>query len=202
MTFTSHSQASQDLLVKLLLIDTGIAPIGRFLDVGCSEPIIRNNTYMLEQLGWTGFLFDNDDTVERLCREQRRSPFIRGDVTTLDFGKVLGGNRHFDYISLDVDENTPKALENLLKHGVTFKVATIEHDAYRFGDGPRREIRSMIGFYYPMALNVHSEGCCFEDWFLTLSMCGKIPGLCGKLEKIGMSGLDHAEVIRRLEAAL
>ena len=53
-----HSLECQDKFVYALL---GHKMAGFFLDVGCQTPIGANNTYVFEQLGWTGLAFDRSD---------------------------------------------------------------------------------------------------------------------------------------------
>ena len=117
---------------------------GTFLDIGCGDPIFISNTYALEQLGWSGWLIDGDPQWGTSCHEKRTSPFICADATTVDWLSLLGGQLLWDYISLDVDHAQVAALKNLLKHGIRFRAATVEHDFYRFGPEPRKEIRAYL----------------------------------------------------------
>ena len=51
----SPSQCQQDLCVLEIIRKPGV-----FLDIGSSKPIKDNNTYLLEQNGWTGTCIDKD----------------------------------------------------------------------------------------------------------------------------------------------
>ena len=161
MTFESHSQAGQDAWVHSLLGDSGT-----FLDIGCNHPIIISNTYSLERLGWTGFLLDNDHYACELCRQHRKSPVIECDVTKYDWSLLPA--KAFDYLSLDVDSANFVTLPALLKAGITFRAATIEHNLYSNGPGPRDAMRALLiplGYRLEQPDVAHA-GCDFEDWYL------------------------------------
>lgn len=168
-TIDYKSQAGQDRFAHALL---GDGP-HTFLDIGMNDPIIKSNTYALEsECGWRGLLVDNDAHCCQVLYPQsgRPSPILWNDATQVDWRSVL--QQHdlwpvIDYLSLDVDENT---LATLRKMPLTlrFKVITIEHDAYRFGPGPRdaqRDILRRQG-YELVAGNVRDQSMAFEDWWV------------------------------------
>lgn len=167
MLTKDHSQAGQTLWV----LDTlkGLHG-GKFLDVGANDPVVISNTFALEdQCGWKGFLLDNDPNCIRDLREQRLSTVIECDSTKFDYASLPV--RDFDYLSLDVDSATLDSLKKLLADGVTFRTATVEHDSYRFGNGPRDEIRALLqNAGYSMVLanvcNPYSPGLPYEDWWV------------------------------------
>ena len=188
----SYSQAGQDLFVHALLPKTD----GSFLEIGCSHPTELSNTYALEQLGWRGIMLDSDHDAVRLCRQKRFSPVIQEDAATIDWNDVLLGGRWvalgkdrlqtkipfrytsgaitnelnvgIDYLSLDVDEWTFAALSAIPLKRIEFSVITIEHDHYQRGDRLRLPNRGMLYAYgYDLiAGDIHSNGCCFEDWWV------------------------------------
>ncbi len=173
MNFISNSQAGQDLWVKAMLIDTGMVPRGTFLDIGANHPVELSNTYALEQQGWSGVLVDNDSVVMDLCTAARpKTPFWRIDATTFNWRGMLPAVmpmfKPVDYLSLDVDQATTATLRILLESDYRFRVATIEHDAYRFGPDPRAEQRAMMkaAGYELICSDVMSNGCEFEDWWV------------------------------------
>lgn len=166
MIIDYHSQAGQDRFVFEMLVKRNTTKNGRFLDIGCCEPIILNNTFALEQFGWTGLLFDMDPNAVKLCREMRCNQVIHADTTAFDWAGVP--NKKFDYLSLDVDSATLDTLRGLLKGGIEFRIATIEHDSYRFGDIPRDTMRHLLvdaGYVLFMADVMHNS-CPFEDWWI------------------------------------
>ncbi len=172
-TFISHSQIGQDRFVFELLVRPENLFTGTFLDIGCHTPIEINNTYALEQLGWRGVLVD---LVKHPGIEDRASRFIEHDAVTLHWPAVLErtglAGRVVDYVSLDVDEAQLAALENLLNSGVRFRVATIEHDGYRFGPERVLALRAlMVQHGYTLLAQDISLSAMdplpFEDWWVS-----------------------------------
>ena len=165
MTITSHSKAGQDIFAHRL-----VPGGGTFLDIGSNHPTVINNTFALEQIGWGGLLLDNDEYCRQISTI-RQAPFIFGDVTKTDWGTLLHAHgldiQPIDYVALDVDSATLAALANLLKYNVRFHCATIEHDSYRFGPGPRDEMRRLMveAGYMLLCEDVHDDGVAFEDWW-------------------------------------
>jgi len=166
--FASNSQAGQDLWAWEKL---GKPNCGIFLDIGCGHPQTINNTYALEKLGWAGWLVDIGAEPIKLCGEMRSARAICADATQIDWRALGLGEARVDYLSLDIDDWTLAALENLLRHGVSFRVATIEHDAYRLGDKlriPERELLINAGYVLDRA-DVFASGYPdfpFEDWWV------------------------------------
>lgn len=171
--FKSYSQAAQDRFVWEVL---GGKTDGTFLDVGACHPTQISNTYALEQQGWRGLLIDNDLGAVELCRQQRKSPVIHGDATSVDWNAALDAHlpswrgRSISYLSLDIDEASFDALTRILNEGVVFDVITTEHDQYRNGDRLRAPMRNRLGKhdYVLICADVCStEGLSFEDWWVT-----------------------------------
>lgn len=196
--FESQSQAGQDRFVRALLPTS----FGTFLDVGCAEPKQFNNTWALEQIGWSGMLLDGNINSAEACRQERKCPVICDDATIIDWETVLetwGKKRPFmiDYLSLDVDEATHKALQNIVfNHALRFRVLTVEHDAYQRGDRlriPNRKLLKNEG-YVLIASDVCSQGCPFEDWYVA-------PSLAGAAEKFMSDGMECWDVLRQGGAA-
>jgi len=167
-----HSQAGQDRFVFEMLVRRGLLD-GKFLDIGCCEPIKLSNTYALEQVGWTGDLFDLDPNAVAQCIKVRSSRVHLMDATKARWEEFPNLKR-VDYLSLDVDSATLPTLEVLLAAGIKFRVATIEHDSYRFGVHARDRMREMLraAGYHCYVENVASEGLPFEDWWVEESLRG------------------------------
>ncbi len=193
MNFTSHSQAGQDRAVFAML---GARILGYFVDVGASHPVELSNTYTLEQqLGWTGILLDSSPEAIALCKEHRRSKAICADARSFDWRPELAiFPTVLDYASVDVDPHTHIALHNLMQAGKRFRVITAEHDFYQRGDSlriPNRELLARLG-YELIAADVHSNGCCFEDWFVLPAEVD-----LARVEPFRSVGLDWAAVLRK-----
>lgn len=192
--FNSQSQAKQDVFVHTLL------PIrnGRFLDIGSHDPIRINNTYALEQLGWTGYLFDIDAKWSAPTKATRTSPFVCADVSTYDWNAFLEREglvgTQFDYLSFDVDEASLATLERFPFDKMSFRVCTIEHDSYRFGVDRAERMREILQShgYRIVCKNVKNAGNAYEDWWIHSSVSLDT-------SSIECDGLEWTEVIRRLQ---
>ncbi len=180
--FKSYSQAGQDRFAYELIGDKGT-----FLDIGANHPIEKNNTYGLEQIGWTGFLVEQDAHCVGLLRERRKSPVLQVDATTAKWGTLKPSK--FNYISLDVDFGTSLALWALLDCGISCDVLTVEHDKYRFGPAPQDAMIQMLrnAGYKLICRDVCDKGLPFEDWWVS-------DWLFDKAERYEANGLDWKEI--------
>jgi len=172
---------------------------GKFLDVGCGNGgVMGNNTLMLERLGWTGVMVDIDAEAYRWNTGNRKARAVCADVTTCDWSSVIGKKPEemvlYDYISFDVDEATAAAVKHFPWSHIRFRLITIEHDAYRFGDGARALIRETMAKngYILLAGDVCADFLYkpYEDWFidpLTVSPLTFLPYVS--------NGLRAAEVL-------
>ena len=152
----TYSQAGQDIFVRLIL---GEKP-GTFLDIGCAGDVF-SNTKALEEEGWTGWLIDVDPNAAK----GRKNPFFQMDVRQ---GHIVPPFDP-DYLSLDVDEASLSALLNIPLKQIHFKVITIEHDAYRFGNALREgERASLMSLGYQLVCKdvCATAGNPFEDWWV------------------------------------
>lgn len=144
---------------------------GVFLDLGCSHPIVKNNTFLLESsFGWDGLSVDIDENYFHLF-VFRNSKKLAADCTILDWNQVIDllGVTSIDYLSLDLEPpaETLKCLLSIPFGLIEFGVVTFEHDAYRVGEAvrvPSREVFEQAG-YVRCCSNVKVEGQEFEDWY-------------------------------------
>jgi len=107
---------------------------GCYLDLGSHHPFEGNNTAALEWLGWKGISVDFQQRwIDLFNKSDRRNECIKADVTVQSFIEILDAKsnvKHFDYISLDVDDASIPCLELLISNGYTFDFMTFEHDSY------------------------------------------------------------------------
>ena len=81
----SYSQAKQDLFV---LEQTQYKKNGTFLDIGCAEPTIINNTFLLEkEYNWYGIGIDIRDFNDQW--KIRKSKFIKENALTINYDEIL-----------------------------------------------------------------------------------------------------------------
>lgn len=160
-TPSSYSQVGQD---KWVLQVTGNKLGGTFLDLGSGYPEFINNTVLLERAyNWTGLSIDNDPLQLPRWQAARRL-FVLGDASSI----VLPPGTHYDYVSIDCDENQLAVVSNFLRWSPRAACLTVEHDSYRFGNEVRDRLRAMLSAAgYTIAVpDVLSDGLPFEDWWI------------------------------------
>lgn len=169
MDFKSHSQAGQDVFVNYVLQKDN----GTFLDVESGHPMKMSNTYELEtKKGWRGLLIDGNKEFRDITQKERKSPFICADPRMIDWKTTLNehfpGNFKMDYLSFDLGDKLLAVFPKIPLETVRFRVLTIEHEAYRFGDFARGPIRQRLrGLGYDLICsNVKNDGFPFEDWWV------------------------------------
>ena len=172
-----YSQAGQDRFVFELLYRFGVKQ-GSFLDLGCHDPVSMSNTFTLEQLGWGGVLMDCDQHAVdecKICRHPDRTKVILANTVEFDWGSLP--DKHYNYVSLDVNEDSLATLQRLLESKITFDVITAEHEANNYGDTIRVPMRKLLSDYgYAMYYgNVRGwfGGCQIEDWWVNPTLKGR-----------------------------
>lgn len=194
MNFHSRSQAQQDLFVWSLLPKRD----GSFLDIGSHDPMYINNTYELERSkGWRGFLFDVDAKWIKPTQMNRLSPFVYADMTNFDWTTFiqtykLSGKR-FDYMSFDIDHASLPALRRFPFNEISFSVATVEHDSYRFGQGVADEMREIFAKngYEILCRDVMLDEP-YEDWYVHPSLLAENPSA----ERFRCDKVHFSEIIK------
>ena len=160
MKFTSDQ--GQDRFVHEMIVSAENNKFGTFLDIGCNG---GSTTKSLEDIGWVGMLFDKDP-----LDHERKSEFHQCDAKSVIYPKNWTG---FDYLSLDVNEDSLLALVNIPLKSIKFRIITIEHDAYNYPSKPNwlrtpmRNVLSLAGYDL-----ICSNVCCkpgseFEDWWVS-----------------------------------
>jgi hypothetical protein len=174
---TSYSQVAQDLFV---LYCTEKKRNGTFLEIGSNDPILINNTYILERdYDWSGILVEyNSNYAEKYDTQRPKSHYIIQDATTIDYKALLQKYKmpyHMDYLQIDLEVtngSTLKTLQLLDEHvfpEYKFGVVTFEHDIYRGNYFDTMETSRAIfkkHKYIPVFLNVAEKGLQFEDWYV------------------------------------
>jgi hypothetical protein len=164
--FKSSGQAGQDAFAY-----QQIGADGTFLDIGSNDPFYNSNSLSLEQMGWRGLAVDFDAKMVELFRGHRRTPVLFSDATQVDWKTVLTSHQLgpvIDYLSLDIDGRELLVLQNLVAAGFSFRVITVEHDAYDRGDSTRAPLREYLlaqGYTLAQPDVCWREGSPFEDWW-------------------------------------
>lgn len=166
---TFYSQAGQDQAAFEVMGSSGY-----FIDFGCNDPSVHNNTYALEVEGWTGMLVDYDARMVGLCSKIRsdKNTYFHEDLSKCDISELLeraNAPKDIAYISMDADEANRFIVERFPfdKYNVGF--ITFEHDLYRLGPSLKNlatEVFTKNGFELykeNVVANGYGE---FEDWWI------------------------------------
>ena len=165
----SYSQCCQDLFALIVNGDR----VGTFIDIGCNTPSCCSNVALLIENGWQGICIDNINYTNE-WKGIPQATFYQCDGTNkkqLDdiFCPLVAGFSDgdcyiVDYLSLDIDDATLKALENIDFNKFKFRCITIEHDAYHRGEELRPHHRKFLRDkgYHLLVANVNN----YEDWWV------------------------------------
>ncbi len=196
-----YSQADQDKFVYLILYGLlGKQDKGCYLEIGAGEPIHINNTYFLEtSMGWNGLSIDISDDLSKRWYAARKNPLLSQDALSVNYSDILRTfPKVIDYLSLDIDGYYDVVLQLLIETNHIFKIITIEHDFYRYGDLYRtkeREILTRSG-YYLVCADVSNAGHPFEDWWIHPDFFPS--DIFSELVSLNLRELDSAEVIQKV----
>lgn len=179
-SITSNSQVMQDMFVLTVLNGK---KNGTYLEIGSHEPIMFNNTYLLEKdFGWSGVSMDIDVKQINKFRLHRKNPVIWADATLFDYNIL---NAEYDYLQVDCEPPniSYEVLEKIVSNK-KFKVITFEHDAYLHGGEYRDKSRQLLSKDYVLTVAdvAFDKTGLFEDWWVHKSIFNE--SLLGKSGKI------------------
>lgn len=151
----TEDQLGQALFARACCGDEGV-----MVDIGCGSPEhFSNSKPLLLNLNWKSYGIDLKVDPRWANYEEMRA--FEGDATTFDWHLP----DYVNYLSVDVDEHSFKALQNFFNHSPNKpKCATIEHDYYKLFDvlrTPQRELMGNLG-YVLVGNNLWN----FEDWWV------------------------------------
>lgn len=173
--YNFYSDAKQDQFVANIL---DFKRDGYCVDIGSCHSIISNNTYFFQSLGWTSISIEIDERYNISYNSRESGVHLNDNALEVDYKKEFQEcefPNSIDYLSLDVDTLSLDVLNILPFDEYNFKVITIEHDGYLYGDKYREEQRSILTHhgYTLLCSNVYVEQsgfegkeCPFEDWWV------------------------------------
>jgi len=169
----NYSQIYQDLFVLKQLNEKSN---GTYLEIGCADPIICNNTFLLENLGWSGISIDIAYHHIAKFKLLRKNTAICADATQIDYNN-LGLPEVIDYLQVDCEppEVSFNILEKVISTGKIFNTITFEHDSYLAGDEIKNKSRELLSKDYVLVVpdvRFDSTGI-FEDWWAHKSIAEK-----------------------------
>jgi tetratricopeptide (TPR) repeat protein len=162
----NYSQSFQDLFV---LMATNGLKNGKWIEIGCADPLYGNNTKLLEEWGWNGMSIDLDNTQTEKWKVRNTIPTIK-DATKIDWENL--DDKIIDYLQIDIDpaDISYKVLTQIPFWKTKFRVITFEHDYYtREFDWVREKSRKYLqSFGYKLIVsnvspNLHNP---YEDWWI------------------------------------
>jgi hypothetical protein len=198
---TFCSQASQDKFVHMLLYKIlNKQDTGYYLEIGASHPIKINNTFFFEKrFEWIGISIDIKD--QKSWYTHRKNPLLVNDALKVDYDLLLKDFPPLiDYLSLDIDGWYDTVLKKIPLNDYIFKIITIEHDAYWYGDKYRNAERSILTShgYYLLCANVRSDqNLSFEDWWIHPSAFP--PDVFAKLASLDLKETKNKRIIEIIQ---
>jgi tetratricopeptide (TPR) repeat protein len=169
----NYSEAYQDIYVLSMLDGK---ENGYYLEIGSGQPIIGNNTYLLEsKFNWKGLSVDNNKDFIQQFKNTRNNPVFDKDATNTNYTKLLqdnGAPEIIDYLQIDIEPamNSYIALVTIPFEKYKFRVITFEHDhksdmTRRVKDLSRKYLSSLGYVLVADSIAVTGE-IEFEDWWV------------------------------------
>jgi hypothetical protein len=154
---------------------------GYFLEIGSNDPILNNNTYVLEsKYNWKGILVEYFEKpwAELYKIHRPNSIAIINDAQNINYKSYFENNNfpeNMDYLQIDLEVENLSTLNTLKKIDVElldkykFAVVTFEHDIYKGNFHNTREISRQIfnkRGYYCVFQDITNDNNPFEDWYV------------------------------------
>lgn len=171
-----NSDAKQDEFVANIL---NFKKDGTYVDIGSCGSRASNNSYYFDtELNWKGICVEIEKSYEPTYTSRKNCKLIINDATQLDYKKIFeeqNFSKQIDYLSLDVDTLSLSVLKILPFDEYDFKVITIEHDSYLYGDTykkPQRDFLQSKGYtvlcsdVYVEQPGYYGKQYSFEDWYV------------------------------------
>lgn len=203
LKITSSSDAFQDDFVLKML---GYPKSGYFIDLGSGMAIKGSNSYRLELMGWNGICVDMTNYADFSIRNCK---FVCNNALKVDYLSLFQESsvpEVVDYLSLDIDEYTTDLMKLVPFDKYTFKIITIEHDAYLRDHAFRTEQRKYLSSlgYIMICSDVKPDslrflglpGGPFEDWWIKEDYFSK-----DLINMVQCDGLYGSEVVRKFGLA-
>lgn len=169
--FVSYSQCMQDIFVSSLINKVS----GTYVEIGSHDPIINNNTNLLEKVYyWNGVSIDIDKSIVEKFNSTRRNKAIVADATKVDYKELFSINNlpyNIDYLQVDCEpaSTTFEILKRIPFDEYKFGIITFEHDYYKQDSNVRDESRKFLeerGYELLIADVAHNCLQSFEDWWI------------------------------------
>jgi len=170
------SDAKQDEFVANIL---NFKKNGYCVDIGSCHSVYSNNTFAFQELDWESLSVEIESSYNDSYSSTRKlGTHLNENALKVNYSEVLKENefpKNIDYMSIDIDTLSIEVLKLIPFSEYTFKVITIEHDGYLYGDKYREPQRKFLeeNGYFLLCSNVYVEQsgyygkeCPFEDWWI------------------------------------
>ena len=170
-----YSDAKQDQFTANIL---KFKKDGYCVDIGSCHSVISNNTYYFQGLDWTSISIEIERGYNESYSTRTNGVHLNKNALEVNYKETFEEYefpKSIDYLSLDVDTVSLDVLRILPLDEYRFKVITIEHDGYLYGDKYREQQRNLLNSYGYLLLcsNVYVEQpgyegkeYPFEDWWI------------------------------------
>lgn len=165
----NYSEAYQDMMV--LSLHNG-KKNGTYVEIGTTNPVDRNNTYLLENnFNWKGICLDTNENVVKEYSEKRTNKCVLKDPTIVDYNKFLNGlmlGDTIDYLQINV-ETAYNVLLSIPFDTKKFGIITFKHNNYNTKNSTQESAQSFLESYgYKLLVNNISmnDHMSYEDWFV------------------------------------
>lgn len=174
-----YADAGQDQFVARML---QFKRNGYCVDIGSCHSIISNNTFAFQELDWASITVEINSEYNDSYRSRKNSKHYNENALKIDYQKIFEENNFpetIDYLSLDIDTLSLDVLKILPLNKYKFRIITIEHDAYLYGDEYRLKQREILknnnyilacpNILVPNPGHIGYDGvslCPFEDWWV------------------------------------
>jgi hypothetical protein len=170
-----YSDAKQDQFAANIL---DFKKNGYCVDIGSHDSIISNNSYFFEKLDWKSISVEIESSYNQSYSSRRNGVHLNTNALQINYKKIFEDYKFpksIDYLSLDIDTLSVDVLKILPLNDYRFKVITIEHDCYLYGDKYRSEQRSILSSYGYLLLcsdvyveqpGYEGKEYPFEDWWV------------------------------------
>lgn len=170
-----YSDAKQDQFAANIL---KFKKKGYCVDIGSCHSVISNNTYYFQGLDWASITVEIRPEFNESYSVRKNGVHLNKSALEINYKETFEQckfPKSIDYLSLDVDTVSLDVLRILPLDEYRFKVITIEHDGYLYGDKYREQQRSILNSYGYLLLcsNVYVEQpgyegaeFPFEDWWI------------------------------------
>lgn len=176
----NFSQSYQDIFVLTML--NGKRD-GIFVEIGASDSIFINNTYLLEKyFNWNGISIDITIASKFSFEKNRKCNFVHMDALKINYEELFEKYKlpkQIDYLQIDIDPPVDMSLDCLKRIPLDkyrFSVITFEHNIYLGSNliKVREESRKIFKqFNYELLVGDISNDSIndpFEDWYIDKSM--------------------------------